>query len=109
MSFEFTLPDTLTEYRLTAVGVNTNDFALTEGKLGVNNPLSVREVLPRRLRVNDVSEAGVVISNLDSVDHEVSVSLITHEGIERTGLASVENGIIREKGSLTVKNETVKN
>lgn len=108
VSFEFTLPDTLTEYRLTAVGVNTNDFALTEGKLGVNNPLSVREVLPRRLRVNDVSEAGVVISNLDSVDHEVSVSLITHEGIERTGLASVENGIIREKGSLTVKNETVK-
>ncbi|MBP7479604.1 MAG: hypothetical protein KA785_04085 [Spirochaetaceae bacterium] len=108
VSFEFTLPDSLTEYRLTAVGVSSNDFALAEEKMAVNNPLSVREVLPRRLRVHDVSEAGVVVSNLDSIDHEVSVSLKTYEGIERTGLPSVQNGINKEKGILAAKNETVK-
>ncbi len=105
VSFEFTLPDSLTEYRMTAVGVNKNDFALSEGKLPVNNPLSVRDVLPRRLRVNDVSEAGVVISNLDSLDHEVQVSLKSYKGVERAGLSSVENGMMKEEGSLIVKEE----
>ena len=75
------MPDSLTEYRITAIGIDKNNYALSEGKLP-NNPLSARHVLPQRLRANDISEAGMVISNLDSVPHEVK--LLKRMRIERS-------------------------
>ena len=108
VSFEFTLPDSLTEYRITAVGVDKNNFALSEGKLPVNNPLSARHVLPQRLRVNDISEAGMVISNLDSVPHEVTLSLKLHEGVERSGEKAELNGFLRSPGKSNLRGESTK-
>lgn len=108
VSFEFTLPDSLTEYRITAVGVDKNSFSLSEGKLPVNNPLSARYVLPQRLRVNDISEAGMVISNLDSVPHEVTLSMKVFEGVERAGEKAEKNGFLRSAGSAHVIGEESK-
>ena len=72
----FQWPDTLTTYRLTAVVVNHNDFGIAEEEIAVRNPLNVRAALPRRLRVRDTAEVGVVLTNLagDGIDVEVALS-----------------------------------
>ena len=103
ISHSFTLPDSLTEYRLTAVGMlGTTHFALEEGKLSVNNPVSLRDVLPRRLREHDRSDLGVVVSNLDSQAHEVTVSLELISGLEAAGLPAEVAGIRRQEGEAKV-------
>lgn len=93
----FTWPDNLTAYRVTALGVRENNFALTESEISVTNPISVRDVLPRRLRVNDVSEAGVVISNLEDTAQKVSVSIELIDGVEQS--ADEESGMLKPAGS----------
>ena len=85
----FSLPDTLTTYRATAVVVNENEFGLSEHELLVQNPMNVRTALPRRLRLRDTSKAGVVITNLTDQQVEVSVELSV------TGLA-IEGNTIQE-------------
>ncbi|MCQ2597538.1 MAG: MG2 domain-containing protein [Treponema sp.] len=71
----FKLPDTLTTYRVTAFGVYGDMLALREDEIGVRNPVNVQQVLPRRLRERDTSEVGVLLTNLDGVPHEMTVSL----------------------------------
>ena len=95
----FTLPDTLTAYRVTAVGTTTDTFALSESEFNVANKLSVRTVLPRQLRLFDKSEIGVTVSNLESTEQELSVTAKIVSGVQQyedeiqklPGLASVEN------------------
>lgn len=108
VTYTFTLPDNLTEYRVTAVGSLSFYFGLEEAPLIANNPLSARDVLPRKLRVDDVSDIGVVISNLDGIDHTVSVSMDVVPGVEATGEKAVTGGIIKKAGKATVKGETTK-
>ena len=103
ITHSFTLPDSLTEYRLTAVGMlGTTHFALEEGELSVNNPVSVRDVLPRRLREDDVSDLGVVVSNLDGQAHQVSVTMELISGLEAAGLPAEVGGIHRQEGEAKV-------
>lgn len=83
---KFVLPDTLTAYRITAVGVKQNNFSITEKEISVANPVSVRQVLPRQLRVSDECELGAVISNLDNAGHSVSVTLNIYSGVEKSGM-----------------------
>ncbi|GHV87407.1 hypothetical protein AGMMS50255_7030 [Spirochaetia bacterium] len=71
----FKLPDTLTTYRVTVFGVRGDIFALKESEIASQNKINVREVLPRRLRERDTAEAGVLITNLDSVSHKITVKL----------------------------------
>ena len=101
-SYEFKLPDSLTAYRITAVGVSTNDFALTEDQMNVANPVSVRTALPRQLRRNDTGEVGVVISNIDGIAHDVNVSIAVYEGIEKTKVEQSEDDIQRLPGKASV-------
>lgn len=70
---EFTLPDTLTTYRITAFGVHEDLLALQEDEMLVQNPVNVLAVKPRRLRERDTAECGVLISNLDSRSHSITV------------------------------------
>jgi hypothetical protein len=72
----FTLPDTLTTYRCTAVGVKENQFGRNEQELVAQNPVNVQSVLPELLRHRDTMEGGVIVSNLGSeaVDMDVTVS-----------------------------------
>lgn len=102
VSYEFKLPDSLTAYRITAVGVSTNDFALTEDQMNVANPVSVRTALPRKLRLNDTGEVGVVISNIDGIAHDVNVSLAVYEGVEKTGVAQSEDDVQKTSGQAVV-------
>jgi len=71
----FRLPDNLTTYRVTVFGVRGDMFALKESEIAAQNRINVREVVPRRIRVRDTAEAGVLITNLDSASHNVTVRL----------------------------------
>lgn len=106
----FKLPDNLTEYRVTTVGAySSNSFGITEDALVVNNPISVRNVFPRRLREGDLSDIGVVISNLDGIDHEVSVSMQIESGTEAAGVSSEEQGSLRKPGQAIINGTELKN
>ena len=100
---KFKLPDSLTEYRVTAVGVKDSFFSLNEDKIKVTNPVSVREVTPGKLRINDVSEAGVVITNMTDVSQSVTVSLSLFEGAEKAGYKAAEDDLVRLPGKALVK------
>jgi len=71
----FKLPDNLTTYRITVFGVMGDLFALKESEIAAQNRINVREVVPRRLRERDTAEAGVLITNLDSASHAVTIKL----------------------------------
>ena len=101
-SYEFKLPDSLTAYRITAVGVCKNDFALTEDQMNVANPVSVRTALPRKLRLNDSGEVGVVISNIDGIAHDVNVSLAVYDGVEKISGNDDEDELQKLPGSASV-------
>ncbi len=101
-SYEFTLPDSLTAYRITAVGVCRNDFSLSEDQMNVANPVSVRTALPRKLRLNDTGEVGVVISNIDGIAHDVKVSLAVYDGIDKISGDSDDGDVQKLPGSASV-------
>lgn len=102
VSCSFTVPDNLTEYRVTTVGVLGDYFALTEDKMTVNNPVSVRDILPRRLREGDVSDAGVVVSNLSEDAVAVSVNMEILPGSETLAEDAVEDGSAVKNGAASV-------
>jgi len=72
---KFKLPDNLTTYRVTVFGVTGDLFALKESEIAAQNKINVREVVPRRMRERDTAETGVLITNLDSTSHAVTVKL----------------------------------
>lgn len=80
----FTLPDTLTTYRATAVAVRNDAFGISERELLVNNPINVVPQVPGTLRERDTVFSGVIVTNLGSQAEEVSVtaesSFLTVEG-----------------------------
>ena len=102
----FTWPDNLTAYRITAIGAKDAHFSISENEISVANPISVRDVLPRKLRVGDNSEAGVVISNLQDTAQSVTVSLAIYDGIEKTGKPAEENGYIKQPGHISNAGKT---
>ncbi|HCA19090.1 MAG TPA: hypothetical protein DEO40_00250 [Treponema sp.] len=104
----FTLPDSLTAYRITAVGVDENNFSIAEDEMPVANPVSVRTVLPRQLRLNDQSEIGVTISNIESKSHKVTVSMQVYPGIEKTGAVQSEDEVQKLPGKASIVQEASK-
>lgn len=84
-TYTFTLPDSLTSYRITAVAINETDaFGLAEEEVSVCEPISVRTALPRMLRLDDKGELGAVISNLTNKAQNVEVELNIYEGVNYT-------------------------
>ncbi|MCL2809183.1 MAG: alpha-2-macroglobulin [Treponema sp.] len=75
ITHKFKLPDNLTTYRVTVFGVRGDLFALKESEIAAQNRINVRELVPRRLRERDTAEAGVLITNLDSQAHTITVKL----------------------------------
>ena len=99
----FTLPDSLTAYRITAVAIDEADaFGRAEEEISVSEPLSVRTVLPRILRLDDKGELGVVISNLTNKAQNVSVTLNVYDGIEKTGQSQNKTEIQKLPGSASL-------
>ncbi|MDR2804007.1 MAG: alpha-2-macroglobulin, partial [Treponema sp.] len=92
----FKLPDTLTTYRITIFGVHGELFSLKETEIAARNVINVQQVQPRRLRERDTAEAGVLVTNLDSVPHKVSVSA----GVEYLKIENDDDGgVIKQKGA----------
>ncbi len=71
----FTLPDSLTTYRCTAVGAKGQMFGYAEEDLRVQQPINVTSLLPKRIRVRDTVSAGVMLTNMDKDPHEVTVGV----------------------------------
>ncbi|MEW5817340.1 MAG: alpha-2-macroglobulin family protein, partial [Spirochaetota bacterium] len=85
----FTLPDTLTTYRLSAVAVLGDYYGIEESELIVQNPINVQAVFPRKLRLRDTAIANIIVTNLDKTPKEVSITL--------------ESGIIKQEGNTNKK------
>ena len=83
----FKLPDTLTSYRLTAVGAHTDLFALHEEEITVQNTVNILPVMPRRLRERDTAECGVLISNVDTRAHTITVGASVRAAQAQDGTA----------------------
>ena len=98
----FKLPDSLTAYRITAVGVKENNFSINENEMSVTNPISIREVHPRKLRINDTSEIGVVITNMTEELQNVKVIMNISSGLEKTGYKPNDDEIIKTAGHGTI-------
>lgn len=107
-SYTFTVPDSLTAYRLTVAGVDGDCFALQEDELRVAEPLSVRQVLPRILRLDDKGELGVTISNLGSKAQKVDVSVAVYDGIERCALPQDTGAVQKLPGSARISGQAAK-
>ena len=101
-TYTFTVPDSLTAYRLTAVGVQGDTFALSEDEMQVAEPISVRPVLPRELRLDDKGELGVTISNIGKKSQKVTIDLALYEGIEKTGEVQDKNAVQKLPGKARV-------
>jgi uncharacterized protein YfaS (alpha-2-macroglobulin family) len=84
VTVRFKLPDLLTKFRSTAVAVKDDAFGIVEGEILVQNPINVRTALPRRMRVGDAATAGVVLTNIDSKQHNVTVG-ISVQGVKVSG------------------------
>jgi hypothetical protein len=70
----FTLPDSLTTYRLMAVALaGAEEFGAGEAELLVTKPLGLEPALPRFLRPDDRARAGVVVRNRTARAREVEV------------------------------------
>ena len=73
VTFTFKMPDSLTTYRMTAFGVSDDLFALQEDEIKVQNPVNVQQIQPKKLRVRDTAECGVLITNLDNTGLDVTI------------------------------------
>ncbi|MBR5932810.1 MAG: hypothetical protein IK002_02375 [Treponema sp.] len=79
---KFKLPDSLTTYRITVVGVSENNFTFNESEMSVKNPVNVQSFEPRRLRTDDKAEAGVILTNNTEKDQTVKVSMTVRKPLK---------------------------
>ncbi|MCR5047037.1 MAG: alpha-2-macroglobulin [Treponema sp.] len=103
----FTMPDSLTAYRLTAFGVKDEIFSLNEDEIKVQNSINVQQIQPRRLRERDTAECGVLITNLDKDGQKVTVSVQARSPQKNTAQDELE-GRVTVSGKAFVDGETEK-
>ncbi|MDL2272759.1 hypothetical protein LJC23_07000, partial [Desulfovibrio sp. OttesenSCG-928-I05] len=74
LAASFTLPDTLTSYRLVAVVTDTrNGFATAEHSVTATKPLQLLSALPRFLTEGDAPEARILVQNMSGTRAQVRV------------------------------------
>ena len=74
----FTLPDSLTTYRIMAVSVARDDrYGFAEARITTSRPLMARPAFPRILRAGDQIEAGVIVTSKGLPKAHVSVKIET--------------------------------
>ena len=87
----FTLPDSLTTYRLMAVATaGETEFGGGDAEFRVSKPLGIEPALPRFLRPDDKARTGVVVRNRTRTAQEIEVSLAIAAGapVKLRGTAS---------------------
>ncbi|QQO10533.1 alpha-2-macroglobulin family protein [Breznakiella homolactica] len=75
VTVRFSLPDSLTTYRCTAVAVGADRYGIREQDLRVSAPLVATMALPRKLRWRDTGTVSLILTNLDKAAAEATVSL----------------------------------
>jgi len=88
----FTLPDNLTSYRLTAIGVKDDKFAINESEIIAQNPINVKSLIPQTLRYRDLIISGLSLTNLSDKDEKVSIK-VSSNMLTISGLDTVEKNI----------------
>ncbi len=82
----FTLPDTLTSYRVVAVAADREGgFANAQKSVRVAKPLQLLPALPKFVTEGDRLEAGILIQNTGDARREISVTLAMAGGVKDTG------------------------
>ncbi|WP_100217035.1 MG2 domain-containing protein [Treponema primitia] len=75
----FSLPDSLTTYRCTAVAVGQEAgfaaFGIQERDLRVSAPMTALIAAPRKLRWRDTAQVSLILTNLENTAAEAKVSL----------------------------------
>jgi len=88
----FTLPDSLTTFRSTAVAAGISTFGIQEHDIRVSAPLTAVAALPRRLRWRDTGTVSLILTNLENTVVEATVSLET-ETLIHAGSPPQGNGM----------------
>ncbi len=84
----FTLPDTITSYRIVAIAADRQGrFATSERSIAVNKPLQLLSSMPRFLVAKDALEARILVQNMSKTDAEVTVTAKAQEGLTLAGAA----------------------
>lgn len=104
--FKFVVPSQLTTYRVTAVGVRGELFGIQEDEFGVRNPINVQAVQPRRLRVRDTAECGVLITNLGDSEVTLNVQIAQEQAELRN--EDMASGLAVIPGKVFIDGESVK-
>ncbi|MCQ2611108.1 MAG: MG2 domain-containing protein [Treponema sp.] len=106
-SVKFKLPDSLTTFRITTFGVNETDFSLQEEEILVCNPINVQQIQPRRLRVRDTAECGVLVTNMDDKSHKVTVD-VDVRAPSKNYEEDEAKGLITKKGKAAIDGKSSK-
>ena len=77
VTVKFSLPDSLTTYRCTAVAAGLSDFGIAEQDLRVSAPLTAIAALPRKLRWRDTGTVSLILTNLEKNTVEAKVAVET--------------------------------
>jgi uncharacterized protein YfaS (alpha-2-macroglobulin family) len=85
VTVRFSLPDSLTSYRCTAVAFGVNNYGIKEHDLRVSAPLTAIAALPRKLRWRDTGTVSLILTNLENTTVEASVSLTSSAAADDEG------------------------
>ena len=87
LNVSFTLPDTLTGYRIVAVAADAEGrFAKAEESVTASKPLQVLPALPRFMIAGDTLEARFLLQNLGPHDGEANVELRLEGSASQTAI-----------------------
>lgn len=96
----FQLPDSLTTYRVMAVGAAEDDrFGYADARVTASRPLMARPAFPRFMRAGDTLDAGVVVNSKGlkkaSIDVEINAQGLTLNGPAKKTI-TLEPGLSEE-------------
>jgi uncharacterized protein YfaS (alpha-2-macroglobulin family) len=82
LSTSFTLPDTITDYRIVAVACNTKSaFAVGEASVTVSKPLQILSALPKFVTEGDTLLAAVIVQNTGTTRGDATLSVKLSSGV----------------------------
>lgn len=101
VSFDFTLPESLTRWRFMAMAQNKQyEFGYTETNITTSKPLMVQANAPRFLRQGDTVEFSIRVSNTSATVQQGKASLTLQDA---TDMADVNAAFLNKRPSASFK------
>ena len=83
-SFELTLPDNLTGWKIIVLAVTPEEFSgMGQARVNVTQPLEIRALLPNQLRTTDTFVPGISVLNRTDREKTVSVSMQSSGSLQK--------------------------